>query len=166
MSPDLVKILSFLDEVGIEYELTPLPGESFLPGISIGNGRLLIDVAQLKHPGDVLHEAGHIAVELPEDRPKLSGNVEEHKPNAAKLEIGVILWTWAAIVYLDLDPAIVFHEEGYRGASTWYIEQFSQGNYIGLPLLKWMGLTGGPQSLEPFPHMTQWLRPAPEESLS
>ena len=30
------------------------------------------------------------------------------------LEIGVICWSYAALKHLELDPIIVFHEEGYK----------------------------------------------------
>jgi hypothetical protein len=133
----------------------------FLPGLLIQNGVLLIDSAQLLYPGDILHEAGHIAVSLPEDRPQLIGNVTEQHPDKAGDELAVLLWTYAACLHLNLDPRVVFHPAGYRGQGDWLIEQFTTESYIGLPLLVWMGLARYPTADDPsdgFPRMTKWTR--------
>ncbi|RZK31474.1 MAG: hypothetical protein EOO61_17980, partial [Hymenobacter sp.] len=67
-------LCSFLGQIGIETREQAITEPMFLPGLLIQNGVLLIDSAQLLYPGDILHEAGHIAVSLPEDRPQLIGN--------------------------------------------------------------------------------------------
>ena len=56
-----------------------------------------------------------------------------------------------------------FHENGYKGDGAWLAETFDRGNYVGLPLLQWMGLTWDEQraaehDAEPYPHMVRWLR--------
>ncbi len=43
------------------------------------------------------------------------------------------------------------------------IDNFTAGNYIGLPLLQWFGMTVEPRhaaarGVEPFPHMLRWVR--------
>ena len=45
-----------------------------------------------------------------------------------------IAWSYAAAVHLGLDPAVVFHEAGYRGGSGSLIENFAQERYIGVPI--------------------------------
>ena len=69
-------------------------------------------------------------------------------------EIAAILWSYAALHHLQLEPTVVFHPDGYRNASNWFIDNFSNKMYIGLPLLEWMGLC----DTENFPNMKQWLR--------
>lgn len=156
----LATIRLFLDEIGIETREQPLPDDTFLPGLLIDRGQLLIDPERLLHPGDILHEAGHIAVSLPEDRIHLGGNITAARPDKAGDELAVLLWTYAACCHLCLDLAIVFHSAGYKGQSDWLIEQFTTGQYAGLPLLVWMGLTDEPgKSGAGFPAMLHWLRP-------
>jgi hypothetical protein len=152
---------SFLTQIGIETREQVITETMFLPGLLIQNGILLIDSAQLLYPGDILHEAGHIAVSLSEDRHQLTGNVTEQRPDKAGDELAVLLWTYAACLHLNLDPHLVFHPAGYRGQSDWLIEQFTTESYIGLPLLVWMGLTLYPTANDQFggfPKMTKWVR--------
>jgi hypothetical protein len=157
----VARLSSFLAGIGIDVVLAPVEGDTFLPGICIDRGRLLVDPDRLLYPGDLLHEAGHIAVMVPERRAEETGNA-----NAGGMgdEIGAILWSFAAAQAAGVADEVVFHGNGYRGNSEWFIEQFrGHRNYIGLPLLEWMGLTLGPepaaeQGVDPFPHMVRWLR--------
>ena len=71
-------------------------------------------------------------------------------------------WSYAAVCHLGLDPAVVFHEGGYRGGSQSLIENFRAGRYIGVPVLQWLGLTADDQraaelGIEPYPTMRRWL---------
>lgn len=162
-------IVDFLNKIGINCQKTMLSDEpTFLSGIKIENGSLLYDVHQLKHAGDLLHEAGHLALELPSNRCQLNDNVDAGKSPKESLELGVVLWSYAALKFLNLPPEVVFHAEGYKGESTYLIETFENGQYIGLPLLQWMGLTADAQSVsnqsaQPFPTMIKWLREEPVE---
>lgn len=154
------KIVTFLSEIGIKVDFVKVPNNSFLPGIEIENGALLIDKNSLKYPGDLLHEAGHLAVTPADQRKGLNGEkISEDEDNMGS-EIAAILWSYAALVHLDLEPDVVFHENGYRGNSEWFIENFTSGNYIGLPLLQWMGLCGDGRiaGTDPFPAMLKWLK--------
>lgn len=161
---ELKKICAFFDEIGIAWENCTLPDEpTFLPGIKIDKGRLMFDLEKLKYPGDLLHEAGHIAVETPARRAVMSDNVDENQNPAASLEVAAVLWSYAALRHLELPESFVFHAEGYKGDAAWIIEQFAQGNYLGLPLLQWMGLCLDEQQAQSskeisFPHMLKWLR--------
>jgi carbamoyltransferase len=158
-------ITEFLQEIGIPTHYTTLTEETFLPGILIDKGTIYIDREKLLYPGDLLHEAGHIAVMMADERVKVRGNVGVVKESAEAggEEITAIIWSYAALTHLKLDLSVVFHPHGYKGASNWYIEQLEMGNYIGLPLLEWMGLcaTGNnalKRNIKPFPHMIKWLR--------
>ena len=157
------KIVGFIKDIGIPIRETKVPKNSFLPGISIERGAIHYDVEVMKFPGDLLHEAGHLALMTPEDRSRASGDLEPGDAvGSNSLEIGVILWTYAAIIHLNLEPEIVFHEEGYKDSSQWHIDNFTSRNYIGLPLLQWMGLCkhqdDKDDSIPEFPYMQKWLR--------
>jgi hypothetical protein len=65
--------------------------------------------------------------------------------------------------YLELDPAIVFHSDGYRGSAKALIENFTAGRTFGQPLLQCYGMTfesrhAAGNGAAPFPHMLRWLR--------
>ncbi|HEX7151006.1 MAG TPA: hypothetical protein VF618_05920 [Thermoanaerobaculia bacterium] len=150
----LSRIVPFLRSIGIPVRCTDLAEPTFLPGVTLSRGALLYDPARLLHPGDLLHEAGHLAFALPSVRATLSG------AGAFDLgeEMAAIAWSWAALVHLRLDPAVVFHGGGYRGASHAFIENFSARRFVGVPLLQWAEMT----TEKEFPAMRCWLRPQPE----
>lgn len=165
--PQTARIAAFLAGIGIPVEAADLPDRCFVPGIRIERGRLLVDEARLTHPGDLLHEAGHIAVMTPEVRARRSLDISQNLGD----EVAAIAWSWAALTHLELDPTVVFHPGGYRGSSAWFTELFESGRAPGLPLLQWMGLTYDSPTAEargalPFPHMRRWLREAPEPAPS
>jgi RimJ/RimL family protein N-acetyltransferase len=153
--PLLDRILPFLREIGLSVEIAPVPRSSFLPGIQpIANG-LRIDTDALLYPGDLLHEAGHLAVMLPAQR------MAEFPSSAdAAEEMGALAWSYAAAVHLGMAPEVVFHPNGYRGQANDLIAGFATQNPIGLPFLWWIGLTTQPLNGQPsiYPRMTCWLR--------
>lgn len=149
----LALFLRFLNEIGLPTRETVLESPTFLPGLDIRDGVLCYDPQRLLYPGDLLHEAGHIALTPAAQRASLNGNITEAHPERQGDEMAVMLWTYAACRHLNMAPEIVFHAEGYKGENEWLLENYGQGTYIGLPLLKWMGLTD-----EQFPAMRGWLR--------
>lgn len=148
----------FLEEIGIEMRAGAVPADSFLPGVTIVAGEIVYDLQGLLYPGDILHEAGHIAVSNAAERPMLNGNVAEVNSGKSAEEQAVLLWTWAAIQKIGIPPEVVFHEHGYKDESESLIENFSEGNYVGLNLLVWMGMTENPTQTKGFPQMKEWLR--------
>lgn len=150
----LRQILGFLTSIGLPVRETSFDKPGFLPGLLIEKGELLLDRTRLLYPGDVLHEAGHLAVTAAAERPLLGANVTENHPEKDGDELAVLLWTYAACRHLGVPPVVVFHPDGYKGQSEWLIDTFAKGQYIGLPLLAWMGLT----TSDGFPAMTRWLR--------
>ena len=138
--------------------------KAFLPGICISNGGLIIDKATLRYPGDILHEAGHLAVVTSAERKSIDGILETDTDKSAGEEMMAIAWSYAAAVHLNIDPLIVFHENGYKGGGTAIVKNFSEGRYFGLPMLQWVGLTlDNKNALEkkqkPYPNMIAWIRP-------
>lgn len=151
------RLVGFLEEIGFTVRRAELPEGTFLPGIQIEAGALLVDEARLAHPGDLLHEAGHLAVLAPAER-RVAG---ENLASGPGEEMAAIAWSYAACVHLGLDPALVFHDHGYKGEGQALRENFAAGRYIGVPLLQWYGLTreradgaGAPV----YPRMGRWLR--------
>ncbi|MDN3670646.1 hypothetical protein QWY93_15085 [Echinicola jeungdonensis] len=149
-----INILSFLNQIDIKVIETALKEDTFLPGIKIDKGRLLYDPDKLEHPGDLLHEAGHMALMTPKEAVLIEGNVADFRPPGQDDEIGVQAWTFAAVLHLDLPPEVVFHDAGYHGESQWLMELFQSGKYPGLSLLAWMGLCEESK----FPKMKRWVR--------
>ncbi|MFN0317384.1 MAG: hypothetical protein ACKVQA_20365 [Burkholderiales bacterium] len=152
-------ITDFLGETGIPITFRPLTQNTFLPGIWIEKGALVVDEGKLTQPGDLLHEAGHIAVLPASGRPHLNGQVDSDPGQ----EMAAIAWSWAALVRLNLAPELVFHPQGYKGASRSIVENFSQGRFFGVPLLQWYGMTLGSEpgnglGVRPYPAMISWLR--------
>jgi hypothetical protein len=157
------KITDFIQNIGIPIGYRQILGQSFLPGLMIENGTLLIDKKQLKYIGDTLHEAGHIALMTPDQRKDLSGSLEGQN-DAEATEMAVIAWTYAACLEIGIEPAVVFHPEGYKGGSESILENFSNGNYFGVPILEWYGMTEGVNNTQTintisYPKMLTWIRP-------
>lgn len=144
------RIARFLDGIGIPVRAGRLEEPTFLPGIMIDGGRLLVDEERLLHPGDLLHEAGHIAVMSPETRGRIRGDLGQ----APGDEMAAIAWSYAALLHLGLEPEVVFHPDGYHGESDAIIANFGQGRYFGVPMLQWYGIV----DQDSYPAMQRWLR--------
>src|ERR1041384_347334 len=125
--PDIARITAFLAEIGIAVHAEPVAKGSFLPGAMVRDGALVYDPA-LPHPGDLLHEAAHIAVSDPAIRPTL-GEVEDSPAE----EMASLAWSYAAAKAIGIDPAVVFHPFGYKGRSAQILASFEAGRGIGVP---------------------------------
>jgi hypothetical protein len=157
------KIADFLREIGIVLIPAKLGAQTFLSGILVSRGKLLVDEEKLTFPGDLLHEAGHLAVAPADLRESLSEEVILPGSNLDILEAQAITWSYAACLHLGIDPRIVFHEGGYKGRSESLLFNFSLGAYIGLNGLEESGMAfSGRKAIElgaaPFPQMQKWLR--------
>jgi hypothetical protein len=158
--PITTTIVAFLQSIGLTVRAAILTEGTFLPGIRLDAGTLLVDPARLRFPGDLLHEAGHLAVAAPERRQHIHGDAGS---DAAE-EMMAIGWSYAALRHLQLAPDVVFHAEGYRGGAASLIDNFAHGRYLGVPMLQWVGMTFDEEQARqagasPYPHMRCWLRP-------
>lgn len=163
--PATGRMIAFLREIGIPVDLGTLPDDTFLPGLVVDRGRLVVDLARLRYPGDLLHEGGHVALVEPALRPLLGASVSPPGVDMTLLENAVIPWSYAAALHLGIDPAVVFHDAGYRGKARGLLTTFGYGVYPGVPLLEAFGLTASPAraaelGVAPYPHMLRWLREA------
>ncbi|MBX3480502.1 MAG: hypothetical protein KF842_08875 [Caulobacter sp.] len=161
MTPDRAalvdRITVFLSEIGIPVRAATLPDDTFLPGMEIRRGELVYDPARPFAPGDLLHEAGHLAVTAPEHRS------DEPFVSTEGDEMATLAWSWAAARRLGLAAADLFHDGGYKGEAAWLAETFEAGYAPGLPMLQYYGLTIAPNAATPdgpppYPHMIRWLR--------
>ena len=150
--PVTAKILAFIEAVGIPIEIAELPHATVLPGMDVVRGRLIVDPERLGWPGDLLHDAGHIAVSDPASR----ATAEAVSPDQGE-EMAAIAWSWAAARAIGIDPAIVFHEAGYGAGGGYLAENFAEGRYVGVPLLQWFGMTRE-RGEGAFPTMQRWVR--------
>src|SRR2546423_9369674 len=120
---------TFLESLGIGI----IPASSLLPanfpGLDIQHGSVLVDESRVIHVGDILHEAGHIAVTEPSVRKAL-----RLTPSGGE-ELATMAWSYAAAIYLNLGAELVFYPESYQNFGEGLVENFSKGNYIGIPLL-------------------------------
>ena len=153
------KIIAFLREIGLEVRAGVIDSDTIFPGIKVDQGVLFYDSARLKYPGDLLHEAGHLAVKPAADR-KLAGVNLGGDPAEEMMAIG---WSYAAVLHLQLPPEVVFHPAGYRGGSQSLLENFAAGRYLAVPMLQWLGLTYDEKQARDigavaYPKMKAWLR--------
>lgn len=156
--PIVARIVPFLEGIGIPVAVEPVPG-SLLPGATVRGGTLVFDPETLEWPGDLLHEAGHIAVSDPATR----ATQADISPDLAE-ETAAMAWSYAAAVALGIDPIHVFHAGGYHGGGQNYLESYRNGGTgIGVPMLQYYGMSAEPRQAAafgraPFPAMTRWLR--------
>ena len=151
----VARITEWLRGIGITVEPAELGEGCFLPGIAVDRGRLLVDQTRLSWPGDLLHEAAHVAVAPASARPRLSGDVAVEGLDADQLEKAAIPWSYAAALAIGIDPALVFHGGGYRGKAEGLLRTYGFGVYPGAHLLVEAGMT----TPELYPRMLRWLRP-------
>jgi hypothetical protein len=152
-------IVAFLRDIGLEIQSGVIDGATVLPGIKVERSILIFDPAKLKFPGDLLHEAGHLAVKTPAERRQVSSDMSADPAE----EMMAIAWSYAAAVHLQLCPDLVFHPAGYGGGSESLIENFAAGHYLAVPMLQWLGLACDEKraketGVAPYPKMISWLR--------
>lgn len=156
-------LISFIRDIGISVHEENIPNDTFLPGLLICNGDLVIDRNKLSYPGDILHEAGHMAVVLPGVRKEMNEETIRSSRDREAEEMMAIAWSYAACIHLKINPLVVFHEHGYKGDGKSIVENFDQQHYFGVPMLQWIGLTVDEKrakalGIAPYPAMIKWLR--------
>jgi hypothetical protein len=158
-------IVDFLRSVGFAVRFAPLPEMPGLPGIAAEGEEILVDPDALAGAGDLLHEAGHLAVMSPKRRREARGRFNSSMAE----EMMAQAWSYAAALHLGIDPAFVFHEHGYGShGGGWLADSFAKGGTPGVPGLCWLGLTshkcGGheiPGSV--YPAMIAWINETENE---
>lgn len=154
--PALQSILGFLEglriPVSVAEETDSVPAD-----MTISKGTIVIDRAQPVYPGDLLHEAGHWAVADPQTRASM-----ERMNDDPGQEMAAIAWSAAATVPCQIGLDVLFHDASYNGDAPNLRMNFSQGSYIGVPMLAMWDMTAEPHRATPempaYPIMTRWLR--------
>ena len=152
-----LQIGAFLEAIGIELEAAAA-GDSRLPGMTVFRGRVRIDPGVAAYPGDLLHEAGHLAVCDPATRASL----ERIEPDPGD-EMAAIAWSVAAAHACGIALDVLFFDDGYLGAAGAFRDNFAANRTLGVPMLAWFGMTAEPHraaewDMPAFPAMTRWLR--------
>jgi len=146
--PDLLeKVIAFVRSIGIEVEEGATPN-STVPGVDIIGGHVCIDTAILRNVGDVLHEAGHIALMPSDKRSQLDGWIGSNPAD----EMSTIAWSWAAGVHLGLAPEDILHDGALGGKGDNLRENFVAGSFVGVPMLQYWRMTSD------YPRMLRWTR--------
>jgi hypothetical protein len=156
-------IVDFLSRIGLPVVEETLPADTFLPGIALRAGGLMVDTDKLLWPGDLLHEAGHLAV-LPAT---LRGEAHDDQPNHADVEyageLEAMSWAYAAAIELGLPAEVLIHDGGYHGKARDLLQMYAFGVYPGLRGLCETRMAAAPGFTSDcgpvqYPRMLRWLR--------
>lgn len=182
--------IEFLREIGIDVVLVD-PGQTnidgtFLPAIRISHGTLVVDLDSV-FPGDLLHEAGHLAViplhvrHLANDRLEdvfitmqayLAENGDDlmafpEDPLCRGIlqseEGEATAWQYAAARAIGLPDEWLFPKDSYQGESKSTLAGLKQSAYIGIHGLQaagWTLVRKNPRRDTPvYPKLAFWLHP-------
>ena len=149
--------------IGVDVRVQELTERTLLPGIQIESGRLVVDPSKLVWPGDLLHEAGHLAIVPAALRPTIGGELPVDPLVQHAGEAEATAWAYAALVTIGLPPEVLFHAGGYHGKSQALIFSYTNGVYLGAAGLGAAGLAATPEEvrsagLPGYPNMRRWLR--------
>lgn len=152
-APEVAGILAFLKRIGLTAAVGIVPVDAVLPAMTVG-GTVVYDPAQPGRVGDLLHEAGHLAVTDPAIRDTLSQVGDDPAE-----EMAAIAWFYAAAMAIGILTATLFHA-GYKGGPDYLIAAFPRASFTGLPMLQYWRMAArdgedGPR----FSAMRTWLRP-------
>jgi hypothetical protein len=157
-TPELATVLDFLRKIGIRIVDGAVTSDALLPAMTVRNGVLLYDPARPGWVGDLLHEAGHLAV----TDPALRDTLVQVGDDPAE-EMAAIAWSYAAAMAIGMPVGTLFHA-GYKGGPEYLIAAFAGGSPIGLPMLQYWGMaarterSGQHDDGPAFPAMRTWLR--------
>lgn len=154
---EAAQILAFLDSIGIEFKTGDIR-DSVLGSMTVRDGKIIVDPTIPAWPGDLLHDAGHLAMTEPALRQDLAAVSDDPAE-----EMGAMAWSVAAATEIGIPLETVFHEAGYKGGAQNYIDSFRNDPSIGVPYLAWLGMTAEPRraaewGIPAFPVLQRWLR--------
>ena len=112
LNPVADRIAGFLNGIGLPVCVGEIPEQTILPGVQVACGGLIVDESRLAYPGDLLHEAGHLAVIPAAQRNSLAGDTGE----SGGEEMAAIAWSYAAALHLGLSPTWSFMPPGTAAA--------------------------------------------------
>ena len=156
----LSTIAAFLSEIGLPVEIGEIQQPTFLPGIHVESGILRVDPARLSWPGDLLHEAGHLALLTEQQRKQVD---RRRGRRWGRRDSAQSPGRTPRPFICNSIPASFSTSTVTTAAARASCENFAAGRYIGLPMLQWRGLTldeknARASGVKPYPHMLRWLR--------
>jgi len=178
--------VDFVRSIGIsvsEGVAADLKG-SFVPGVRIAAGGLIVDIETV-FPGDVLHEAGHLAI-IPEQfrhladgtlRAVFNAMTQHLKDNPMAIaawpedrvcrgilqsgEAEAAAWQYAAAQHIGLPDEWLFPPESFQGEPEDTLLRLKANQYFGINGLQSAGWTRvhamGNPTLPLYPKLTFWL---------
>lgn len=180
-----VRCLDFVLSIGIPV-MEVRCVEGFLPAIRVEAGGLLVDPSRC-FPGDILHEAGHVATMPAQFRPLACGDLmAANTAMSAWLDANPTLleqmpedpvargclqcgeaeataWQYAAAVAMGLPEEWIFPVDGYEGQGRATLHGLRTNCYLGINGLQTAGWTHVrmqiDSSLPVYPSMARWLAP-------
>lgn len=183
----LFKTAAFLNAIGLPTTLVDtLEQEGFLPGVWIHHGTLHFTTkAQV---GDLLHDAGHLAVIPSSFRSMMHGNLynslrqilsstsalDPEDPTAIAVmqadDLSATAWGWACGIHLGIDPKLVIPAESYGNSGDEIRGMLTHNRYLGIHGLQRSGFcsarapfTDGSSTTSEtrpiFPKLAFWLHP-------
>ncbi len=160
--------------------------DGFLPHVRVKGGGLQVDVAQC-YPGDVLHEAGHVALIPAQFRPLAEGGLEAVNEAMAEFlkahpdgllswpenpvcravmqvsECEATAWQYAAAVEVGLPMTWLFPPGSYENEGDTELLRLRHNRHMGingLQAAQWTQVRHNPhRPLPVYPQLAQWLSP-------
>lgn len=169
------EIIAFLNEIGIKTSRGNVPSNSFMPNIAIQDGSIIYNKDATL--GDLLHEAGHLAIIPKKYRPMCQGDMDESmRAIFDKAEIAgemipdstiycaliqssdpeATAWAWSAGRHIGIEPQDIIADYLYEGTGADVRLMLSLNCYLGINGLRAAGML---TSVKSFPHLTQWTQP-------
>lgn len=144
-------IINFIKSIGIDVAYDTIKTKTFVPGIAIKNGGIVVDAEKLKYPGDLLREAGYIAVTPKSKRTDLNDTAQAIAEDSGE-KMAIIAWVYAAAKHLGLDNSLTFSD------SASLISNLD----AGVEVLQLYGMAYKEEhtvasGVDAYPHMVNWL---------
>lgn len=183
MTDTFQRASSFLQSIGIAVVVDPEAARGgFLPGLRVCGAAIIVTAADDDLAGDMMHEAGHIAVTPSLFRDQLDGNTEDIHPAMfawldahpdafgdpedpiaraimQSSESEAIAWSYAAALAANIDTRLPFLK-GFGGDGLDIHHQVRHGQHLGIHGLAHGGMTDlpRPRNAMPFPKMKRWMQ--------
>jgi len=168
-----MKIIDFLNSIGIRTKYCSYPIKGFLPNVFISAGVLYYTEDTL--PSDILHEAGHIAI-IPEEyrafctgdmekcvqtiwaKAKAAGELEEIDGYMCRAllqasDVEATAWAWAAGKFLEIPEAEIILDSQYEGNGKNIRFMLSTNSYFGINGLRAARML---KSVREYPVLQKW----------
>lgn len=169
----LSKAITALKRINLPYKqvpLTAIPDDSFFPGMTVDRGVLKFHAGTV-HPGELLHEAGHLALYPKQKWYEIKGTFPSFDPFPTGFPFGdLAVEAWSAALAVSVGIPIAVHTsqmgnadrhnddgkgvdlaDGYASFAGFNVaEQLMDKKHVGITFLAVMGMT------DDWPNMRRW----------